>query len=165
MSIYMTKQEAAADKAVVFDDMFLTVDMPTTAGSKMLEGYKSLFEAEVLTRLKAAGYAVAGKTKVGEFGADLLGETCYFGAEYENETASLGYTYRYYIDTLYKNDNIKTIAVDGIAPTDDNIRSGAYPFTTNYYGVIREGDEEEIVGFHQAVQPDGLAHGDRKSVV
>ena len=86
MSIYMTKQEAAADKAVVFDDMFLTVDMPTTAGSKMLEGYKSLFEAEVLTRLKAAGYAVAGKTKVGEFGADLLGETCYFGAEYENET-------------------------------------------------------------------------------
>ena len=86
MSIYLTKQEAAADKAVVFDDMFLTVDMPTTAGSKMLEGYKSLFEAEVLTRLKAAGYAVAGKTKVGEFGADLLGETCYFGAEYENET-------------------------------------------------------------------------------
>lgn len=86
MSIYMTKQEAAADKAVVFDDMFLTVDMPTIAGSKMLEGYKSLFEAEVLTRLKAAGYAVAGKTKVGEFGADLLGETCYFGAEYENET-------------------------------------------------------------------------------
>ena len=67
-------------------------------------------------------------------------------AEYENETASLGYTYRYYIDTLYKNDNIKTIAVDGISPTDDNIRSGAYPFTTNYYAVIREGDEEAVGG-------------------
>ena len=67
-------------------------------------------------------------------------------AEYENETASLGYTYRYYIDTLYKNDNIKTISVDGIAPTNENIRSGSYPFTTSYYGVIREGDEEEIGG-------------------
>lgn len=67
-------------------------------------------------------------------------------AEYENETASLGYTYRYYIDTLYKNDNIKTVAVDGIAPTDENIRSGAYPFTTNYYGVIKEGDEETTGG-------------------
>ena len=67
-------------------------------------------------------------------------------AEYENDTASLGYTYRYYIDTLYKNDNIKTIAVNGIAPTDDNIRSGAYPFTTNYYAVIREGDEDDIGG-------------------
>ncbi len=86
MSIYMTKQESAEAKTVVFDDMFLTTDMPTTAGSKMLEGYNSLFEAEAATRLKAAGFSVIGKTKVGEFGADLLGETCYFGAEYENET-------------------------------------------------------------------------------
>ena len=70
---------------IVVDDMFLTTDLPTTAGSKMLEGYKSLFEAEVLTRLKAAGYAVQGKTKVGEFGVDLLGETCYFGADYEDQ--------------------------------------------------------------------------------
>lgn len=66
--------------------MFLTVGTPTTAGSKMLEGYNSLFEAEVLARLKAADYEVAGKVKVGEFGVDLLGETCYFGADYENET-------------------------------------------------------------------------------
>ncbi|MCM1544567.1 MAG: substrate-binding domain-containing protein [Ruminococcus sp.] len=67
-------------------------------------------------------------------------------AEYKNKTASLGYTYRYYIDTLYKNDNIKTIAINGIAPTDDNIRSEKYPFTTNYYGVIRHGDENEVGG-------------------
>ena len=75
-----------------------------------------------------------------------MGELVDAVAEYENETASLGYTYRYYIDTLYKNDNIKTIAVNGIAPTDENIRNGSYPFTTNYYGVIREGDEDEIGG-------------------
>lgn len=70
---------------IVVDDMFLTVGTPTTAGSKMLEGYQSLFEAEVLTRLKSAGYEIAGKVKVGEFGVDLLGETCYFGADYEND--------------------------------------------------------------------------------
>ena len=75
-----------------------------------------------------------------------MGELVDAVAEYENATASLGYTYRYYIDTLYKNDNIKTIAVNGISPTDENIRSEAYPFTTNYYGVIREGDEEAIGG-------------------
>lgn len=62
-------------------------------------------------------------------------------AEYENNTASLGYTYRYYIDNLYKNDEIKTIAIEGIYPTDENIRSSAYPYTTNYYGVIRKEDE------------------------
>lgn len=67
-------------------------------------------------------------------------------AEYKNETSSLGYTYRYYIDTLYKNDNIKTLAVDGIAPSDENIRNGSYPFTTNYYGVIRQGEEDQTGG-------------------
>ena len=71
---------------IVIDDMFLTVGTPTTAGSKMLEGYNSLFEAEVLTRLNAAGYTITGKAKVGEFGGDLLGETSYFGADYENDT-------------------------------------------------------------------------------
>ncbi|MBP3624318.1 MAG: hypothetical protein J6J05_00610 [Peptococcaceae bacterium] len=71
---------------IVIDDMFLTVGTPTTAGSKMLEGYNSLFEAEVLTRLNAAGYTITGKAKVGEFGVDLLGETSYFGADYEKDT-------------------------------------------------------------------------------
>ena len=67
-------------------------------------------------------------------------------AEYKNGPASIGYTFKYYIDTLYKNANIKTIKVDGIAPTEDNIRSGAYPFTTCYYGVIRTDDEEHTGG-------------------
>lgn len=67
-------------------------------------------------------------------------------AEYENNTASIGYTYKYYIDTLYKNENIKTISVNGIEPTDENIRSGKYPFSTCYYGVIRRGDEEKTGG-------------------
>lgn len=67
-------------------------------------------------------------------------------AEYENNTASLGYTYRYYIDNLYKNDEIKTIAIEGIYPTDENIRSSTYPYTTNYYGVIKEEDENSRGG-------------------
>lgn len=75
-----------------------------------------------------------------------MGELVDAVAEYENETASLGYTYRYYIDNLYKNDEIKTIAVEGVSPTDDNIRSAAYPYTTNYYGVIRKEDENNVGG-------------------
>ncbi len=63
-------------------------------------------------------------------------------AEYKNETCSIGYTYKYYIDTLYKNDNIKTISVNGVSPITENIRGKTYPFTTNYYGVIRSTDTE-----------------------
>ena len=80
MKLYLAKNEGAAGKAVVLDDMILTKDMPTTAGSKMLEGYMSLFDAEVVDRLTAGGYAIAGKANVGELCIDLLGETSYFGA-------------------------------------------------------------------------------------
>jgi phosphate transport system substrate-binding protein len=66
--------------------------------------------------------------------------------DYQNGLSSLGYTYKFYIDTLYKSDDIKTISVDGIAPTPENMRSGAYPFTTNYYGVIRAGEEQASGG-------------------
>jgi len=76
--LYIQKFDAA-DNAVALDDMILTTDSTTTAGSKMLANYTSLFEAEVVTKLKAAGYAIAGKANVGEFGLDLMGETSHFG--------------------------------------------------------------------------------------
>lgn len=80
MNAYTVKKEISSDKIIVADDMLLTTDMPTTAGSRMLDGYKSLFEAEVLSRAKAAGYALGGKADVGEFAIDLLGETSVRGA-------------------------------------------------------------------------------------
>ena len=75
---------------IVLDDMILTTDFPTTAGSKMLEGYKSLFEAEVASKLKKAGFDIVGKSKVGELSLGLLGETSYFGPTFdENGNLSL----------------------------------------------------------------------------
>ncbi|MDL2318273.1 substrate-binding domain-containing protein [Eubacteriales bacterium OttesenSCG-928-A19] len=65
---------------------------------------------------------------------------------YENSAHSLGYTYQYYIDTLYRSDDIKVLAVDGIAPTAENLRSGAYPFTTNYHAVLRSDDVSAVAG-------------------
>ena len=66
-------------------------------------------------------------------------------AEYRNDSASIGYTYKFYIDALYKNENIKILRIDDISPEDENLRTGAYPFSTCYYGVIR-GGEEELTG-------------------
>ena len=66
-------------RRVALDDLILTLDFPTSGGSKMLAGFKSLFPAEVDVRLRTAGWHVAGKASVGEFGIDLLGETSFFG--------------------------------------------------------------------------------------
>ena len=78
--IYTAKKDVNSACKIVAEDMLLTTDMPTAAGSKMLDGYMSLLEAEVLTRLKNKGYGVCGKSDVGEFAIDLLGETSYNGA-------------------------------------------------------------------------------------
>lgn len=80
MNLFLNKNEKASANAVVLDDLFLTKDMPTTGGSKMLDGYMSLFDAEVIAKLAEAGYDIAGKANVGEFSIDMLGETSNFGA-------------------------------------------------------------------------------------
>ncbi len=80
MKLYISKNETVSAPAVALDDMILTVDLPTTAGSKMLDNYKSLFGASIIEKLIESGYSVAGKANVGELGIDLLGETSYFGA-------------------------------------------------------------------------------------
>ena len=64
---------------ITVDNMILTQAAPTTAGSKMLDGFMSLFDAECLVRLTDAGYTMAEKTAVGEFAIDLLGETAFSG--------------------------------------------------------------------------------------
>lgn len=79
MKLYVTEHGAKAANTVALDDMILTKEMPTSAGSKMLEGYQGLFDAEVVSRLAAAGYSVGGKVNVGEFSIDLLGESSHFG--------------------------------------------------------------------------------------
>ncbi|WP_180682811.1 Asp-tRNA(Asn)/Glu-tRNA(Gln) amidotransferase subunit GatA [Tepidicella baoligensis] len=48
-------------------DVFVTKDFPTTAGSKMLQGYRSPFDATVVSRLAAAGAVTLGKLNCDEF--------------------------------------------------------------------------------------------------
>ena len=48
-------------------DIFVTKDMPTTAGSKMLSGYRSPFDATVVERLSEAGTLSLGKLNCDEF--------------------------------------------------------------------------------------------------
>jgi len=63
----------------------------------------------------------------------------------------LGYTYKYYTFQEYSEGGLshsptyymKTFAIKGIASSPDNIISGLYPFSINYYGIIRRGDEEK----------------------
>jgi aspartyl-tRNA(Asn)/glutamyl-tRNA(Gln) amidotransferase subunit A len=52
---------------VALKDVLCTVDAPTTCGSRILEGYRSPFDATVVARLRAQGAVFVGKTNTDEF--------------------------------------------------------------------------------------------------
>jgi aspartyl-tRNA(Asn)/glutamyl-tRNA(Gln) amidotransferase subunit A len=52
---------------VAVKDNICTLEFTTTCGSRILEGYRSPYEATAVARLKAAGALIAGKTNCDEF--------------------------------------------------------------------------------------------------
>ena len=61
-------------------DIFVTKDFPTTAGSKMLEGYRSPFDATLVRRLAEAGMVTVGKLNCDEFAMGSGNENSAYGS-------------------------------------------------------------------------------------
>lgn len=60
-------------------DVFLTKDIPTTAGSKILEGYLPVENATAVQRLNDAGAVLLGKNNCDEFAMGASGEYSAYG--------------------------------------------------------------------------------------
>jgi aspartyl-tRNA(Asn)/glutamyl-tRNA(Gln) amidotransferase subunit A len=63
---------------VAHKDIFVTKDFPSTAGSKMLEGYRSPFDATVVAKLAEAGCVTLGKLNCDEFAMGSSNENSAF---------------------------------------------------------------------------------------
>lgn len=66
-------------------------------------------------------------------------------ANYDNSKDSIGYSYYYYATTMYGNENIKFLAVDGVSPNHDTIKDESYPLITAYYIVTLKGTKNTVV--------------------
>jgi aspartyl-tRNA(Asn)/glutamyl-tRNA(Gln) amidotransferase subunit A len=71
-----------AGMPVVVKDNICTLEYTTTCGSRILEGYRSPFEATAITRLKAAGALIAGKTNCDEFAMGSSTEHSAYGRSF-----------------------------------------------------------------------------------
>jgi aspartyl-tRNA(Asn)/glutamyl-tRNA(Gln) amidotransferase subunit A len=64
---------------IAHKDVFVTADAPTTAGSKMLAGYASPFDATVVARLRQSGAISLGKLNCDEFAMGSANENSAYG--------------------------------------------------------------------------------------
>lgn len=63
-------------------------------------------------------------------------------SDYDNRDTAIGYSYYYYASTMYTSDTMKLLAVNGVEPSYDNIKTGLYDIQTAYYAVIRKDEPE-----------------------
>lgn len=151
---YYTKK--ITDKGnIAVDDTILVKDVETTAGSRILEGYKPLFSAEAVLRLEDKGYTVSGKTCVGEFGLDLVGEFSYYG---ENDAELKGAAAE-----LVKTGEVKAaLGVDMNGATRRAAALSGVDFlkatygTVSRYGVVSCAASGEQIGVY-AKDADGIS--------
>jgi aspartyl-tRNA(Asn)/glutamyl-tRNA(Gln) amidotransferase subunit A len=64
---------------VALKDNIVTIEQPTTCGSRILEGYRSPFTATAVNRLREAGAMIAAKTNMDEFAMGSSTEHSAFG--------------------------------------------------------------------------------------
>ena len=48
-----------------------------------------------------------------------------------------GFSFRFYMEGIVENDAVKTLALNGVYPSAENIRNRSYPIVTQFYAIHR----------------------------
>ncbi len=83
----------------------------------------------------------APKDKVNDLMSGIIEKV----SDYKSKGNSIGFSFRYYVEGIIKNPDIKMIAIDGAMPTVENIKNGTYPIVTEIYAVTYTENENENV--------------------
>ena len=56
-------------------------------------------------------------------------------ASYRNHKNAIGFSFRFYSTEMVENEQIRLLALNGVAPTRETIRSGEYPISSNFFAI------------------------------
>ncbi|MBQ6568781.1 MAG: substrate-binding domain-containing protein [Clostridia bacterium] len=84
-----------------------------------------------VTRLKGSG----SQTTMEKFMGDVP-----FGRKSPFAIAggSIGYSFRYYFETMVGNRSVKMLSLSGVYPSAENIKNGSYPVVAQFFAIYRE---------------------------
>ena len=85
----------------------------------------------VIQRNKGSGSQTALEKLIGE---DV--KSSFFGPL----GASIGFSFRYYVEELTKHGHIKMLSLEGVYPNKENVQNETYPIVSNFYAVTRKGE-------------------------
>ena len=59
--------------------------------------------------------------------------------------ASIGFSFRYYMNDMVSNDSVKMLSLNGVEPSTENIRNGSYPIIAQFYAIYRADNTNENI--------------------
>ncbi len=83
-----------------------------------------------VTRLEGSGSQTAFESFMGD---REIGRKSIFAIT----GASIGFSFRYYMDGIVENDAVKMLSLNGVYPSAENIRNRTYPIVASFYAIYR----------------------------
>lgn len=91
-----------------------------------------------VTRLEGSGSQTTFEAFMGDYPIGMKSPFAITGA-------SIGFSFRYYMDGIVANDAVKMIALNGVYPSAENIQNRSYPIVAEFYAIYRADNENENI--------------------
>lgn len=91
-----------------------------------------------VTRLEGSGSQTAFEAFMGKY---EIGQKSPFAIT----GASIGFSFRYYMDGIVGNENVKMLSLDGVYPSRENIQNRTYPLVSQFYAIYRKDNKNENI--------------------
>jgi phosphate transport system substrate-binding protein len=91
-----------------------------------------------VTRLEGSGSQTAFEAFMGEYEIGRKSPLAITGA-------SIGFSFRYYMDGIVGNDGVKMLSLNGVYPSAENIQNRSYPIVAQFYAIYRADNDNENI--------------------
>lgn len=91
-----------------------------------------------VTRLEGSGSQTTFGSFMGEYEIGRKSPLAITGA-------SIGFSFRYYMEGIVENDAVKMLSLNGVFPSPENIRNRSYPVVAQFYAIYRADNDNENI--------------------